>query len=682
MRTSPKFMPKLNKAGLLTLLLMAFLLGDPGEGFPEEMDTLAVFLMGVPEEDFPPQNNTLREVVRKAIATSPEVNASWEALNASIHEQDVARGGYFPRLDLSGRTGYEEYKGLGGDSDFAPAEASVSLNQMLFDGFATRNEVRRLGNEKLASFFELLAESEATALEVVKAYTDILRYRELLGFAEENLREHERIHAQVRERVQAGVGRGVDLQQATGRLALAKSNRITEANNLHDVSTRFLRLTGQLPQASLDPPTDLSREAIPSDIQMTLRRAFLTNPSFNAAIEKVRAAEKARQGRKSPFMPRLDLRAHHDRGDDRDQIEGHSNESVVELALNFNLFRGGSDMAALKQFKRQVNQAVDLREKSCRDVRQTLTIAYNDIKQLESQLQHLQLHQISSANAREAYQHQFEIGQRTLLDLLDTENEYFQARRAYSNASYDYILAHARTLAGMGQLLTALGLREENLPALSSLGEERNEINPENLCPAQAVPEMLYDSGVSVDAPSAAAAFAPELDSDQDADGIPLSRDMCPDTPPGVSVDAAGCPGALPAIIPTAAGITASPVIEKVQQIDVRFDFGNSRIPEKFNAQIARLAELLKKHPRTSLLLEGHTDSTGPQDYNKILSRDRVEAVRNRLMSTHGIPPDRIYVSWFKSDNPVADNQTAEGRALNRRVEAHVSIILKGVVNN
>ncbi len=672
----------MNKVCFFTLLLLVFGVGHPQEGFPQEMDTLAVFLMGVPEEQFPPQNNTLREVVRKAIATSPEVNASWESFYASIHEQDAARGGYLPSLDLSGRVGYEDYHAFGGDSDFAPAEASLSLNQMIFDGFSTKNEVRRLGYEKLASFYELLAESEATALEVVKAYTDILRYRELLGFAEENLQQHERIHAQVQERFHAGIGRGVDLQQATGRLALARSNRITEANNLHDVSTRFLRLTGQIPQASLDPPTDLSREVIPSDIQMTLRRAFLTNPSFNAAIEKVRAARKAQDGRKSPFMPRLDLRAHHDRGDDRDQLSGHSNESVVELALNFNLFRGGSDSAALKQFRRKLNQAIDLREKSCRDVRQTLSIAYNDIKQLESQLQYLKQHQVSTANSREAYQHQFEIGQRTLLDLLDTENEYFQARRAYGNASYDYILAHARTLAGMGQLLPALGLREENLPALSSLGEEREELDPQNFCPAQAVPETLYASGARTGESSVAMAFAPELDSDLDGDGVPLSRDMCPDTPPGVKVDANGCPGALPKTAPATAGIRSLPVIEKAEQVDIYFDRAQSRIPGKFNAQIARLAEILKKHPRTSILLEGHTDSTGSSGYNKILSRDRVEAIRNRLMETHGIAPDRIYVSWFKSDSPVADNQTSEGRALNRRVEAHVSIILKGIVKS
>ena len=115
-------------------------------------------------------------------------------------------------------------------------------------------------------------------------------------------------------------------------------------------------------------------------------------------------------------------------------------------------------MARARQYADQVNVAKDLRDKACRDVRQTVAIAYNDTRKLTEQLTYLDQHQLSTEKARDAYRKQFDIGQRTLLDLLDTENELFQAKRAYTNADYDLLIAQVRTQAGFGNLLATLDL--------------------------------------------------------------------------------------------------------------------------------------------------------------------------------------------------------------------------------
>ncbi len=87
-----------------------------------------------------------------------------------------------------------------------------------------------------------------------------------------------------------------------------------------------------------------------------------------------------------------------------------------------------------------------------------MTIAHNDLKKLAEQIEYLDLHQLATEKARDAYRKQFDIGQRTLLDLLDTENELFDARRAYVNALHDQAYAHARTQAGMGKLLGIINI--------------------------------------------------------------------------------------------------------------------------------------------------------------------------------------------------------------------------------
>lgn len=439
---------------------------------------------------------TLQDAVKKAIISNPEVQASWHAFLSSRHEQDVARGGYFPRVDLTAGVGREDLSQPDLPStNLTRRGAALTLNQMVYDGFATREEVARLSYAKLVRYYEVLDASESTALEAARAYLDVLRYRELSLLAQENYAEHEQVYGHIRQRTEAGVGRRVDLEQAGGRLALSQSNLLTEISNLHDVSARYQRIVGELPPGEMISPA-LLKQGIPPNIEEALKLAYQGNPAFNAAIENVRAAQADARGRKANLQPRVDLRAIKDIAFDDEGIEGQRDDQIIELVLNFNLFKGGSDQALIRQYTERLAASKELRDKACRDVRQTLVIAFNDIQNLNRQLDYLDQHQLAIEKAREAYRKQFEIGQRTLLDLLDTENEYFQARRAYVNATYEHAIAHARTLAGMGNLLTALQVGRDGMPSAGELGQDRLEVDADSQCPAVA-PVALASSMVS-----------------------------------------------------------------------------------------------------------------------------------------------------------------------------------------
>ncbi len=429
---------------------------------------------------------TLQQAVKNAISSNPEVQARWHTFLSSQHEQDVARGGYYPRVDLTTGIGRENLSQPNrADTNLTRRGAVLSFNQMLYDGFSTRDEVARLAYAKLVRYYEVLDASETAALETTRAYLDVLRFRELSVLAKDNYAQHEQVFNQIQERVQAGVGRRVDFEQASGRLALSQSNILTEASNLNDVSARYLRLVGELPTDDMVQP-ELYSQGIPTSTEEALKLAYQGNPVFNAAIENVRSAQAEASGRQSNFHPRVDLRARKDIANNNDGITGRRDEQVIELVLNYNLFKGGSDRALVRQFAERLNVSKDLRDKACRDVRQTLSIAYHDIENLTRQLDFLDQHQLSIEKTREAYSKQFDIGQRTLLDLLDTENEYFQARRAYVNASYDRAIAYARTQAGMGNLLAALQVGRDNLPTLKELGQDRWQVDPASQCPAVA----------------------------------------------------------------------------------------------------------------------------------------------------------------------------------------------------
>jgi adhesin transport system outer membrane protein len=308
-------------------------------------------------------------------------------------------------------------------------------------------------------------------------------------YAQDNYVQHRQVLDQIASRTAAGVGRRADLEQATGRLALAESNLLTEVANLHDVSARYLRVVGRPAPETMAPLGDLLvGNVVPATVQDALRDALNANAGLNAAMENVLADERQVEALRAPFRPRLDLRARasRDRSIDRFFVDGTSGDNVVELVMTYNLSRGGADEARLRRAAESVNEARDMREKVCRDVRQQLAIAYNDAKRLKEQLAFLDQHQMSTEKAREAFRQQFAIGQRTLLDLLDTENEYFQARRAYTSGVYEQILAVARTLTEMGRLTRTLDVTRESLPTPQELGQQRTGVDPAAICPPEA----------------------------------------------------------------------------------------------------------------------------------------------------------------------------------------------------
>jgi outer membrane protein, adhesin transport system len=407
------------------------------------------------------QQAGLPAAAQKAISTNPEVTARYNALRAAANEQDVARGGLRPQVNLDAEVGRNRDKidGRAPESQSGSRTGlSLSVNQMLWDGQATRKEVERLGHARLTRYFEFVSATEDSALEASRAYVDVARFRRLVELAEDNYVQHKYVFDQLQSKVKAGVGRGVDSEQANARLSLAESNLTTEIANLHDVSARYLRVVGEPPEPKMGPARDvLARGAFKSNADATVQ-AMARNSAVTAAIENVRAAEAQAESRDSAFQPKVEARLRTGAGRNYDGQTGQRNDTLGQIVLNWNLYNGGSDQARVRQFADLLNQAQDLRDKACRDVRQTAAIAQNDIGKLKDQLTALDRNVLAIEKARDAYRQQFDIGQRSLLDLLNAENELYTAKRAYANAEHDLMLAQARTLAVTNTLVSTLGL--------------------------------------------------------------------------------------------------------------------------------------------------------------------------------------------------------------------------------
>lgn len=428
----------------------------------------------------------LNSVVKTAIEKNPEVQVQWFKFIESTDNQRVMRGGYLPSVDLNAAygTATRDFDSRGW---YEQNQVELSLTQMLFDGFRVRSRVAQGDFSALKNYYDLNASIEQKAMEAAQAYLDVQRYRELVKFAEANLENHKQVYAQIEQRASQGVSNRADLSQITGRVSLAQTNLMTEQANLYDVSARYARLIGTQPPAELQ-PVNLTF-AVPGSVDEVVNNAFSHNNSLKAAVSEIQYATANAEEFKSAMYPKLNLVArtglYQNRNGFYDNVNdrNHGQESALEVQLKYNLFNGGSDRAAINAANARILQAEDLKNKTCVDIRQTASIAHNNVTNYTNQLEWLKRHRDESVAVVQAYHDQFDIGRRTLLDVLDSQNEAFQANRSYTSAEYDLKIAKLQTIYSMGgQILPVLGLQRDNLPNPDEVADRATDFN--NICAA------------------------------------------------------------------------------------------------------------------------------------------------------------------------------------------------------
>lgn len=565
----------------------------------------------------PPQDDLL-SVVQETLATQPELQAQLDAFNASTHDERQAFGGYLPTLDLN-LSGGRAQRDFDNRNDYSRNYAEVSLTQMLFDGFRVRNALAKAEHISLTHYYELLNEAETKALEASDAYLSVQRHRNLVGLAQQNVANHQRVNKQVDDRVRQGVSNKADLQQINGRLSLARSNLMTEIANLQTVTARFQRLVGRFPAEDL---TDFSvpKQVVPRDLSTVLDTVYHNNPSLFAAAENTQAATASYNETKANRYPTIELAARHgtyknnNSFDDRTDPSSYGDESIIELRARYNLYNGGSDKAGEYAAYSRIHQAESLHHKTCVDLRQTATISHGDMLNLEQKLSSLAEHRDASADVVVAYRQQFNISRRSLLDVLDSENEAFQSERAYVDGAYDLQLSRLYTLHSMGNLLDTLSVTSEKIPTLSDLKASPSPTS-QHYCSATAVEEFDYDRYMQ---PAA------------DQNTFNLSGDTLFDTNSAV-------------LKPAALG--------EIQRFVQR---------------------LLEQGTPRAISIVGHTDNVGSAELNQQLSLARAKAVRDVLIDS-GIDNTMLAISGAGATQPTASNDTEQGRALNRRVEFNIT---------
>ena len=403
---------------------------------------------------------TLQKSVIDTLRYAPRLEMIKHNREAVGHDLDKSKGRWYPKLDIRGGYGSDSYNSkLNSDTDGdwdSRGELSAILSQRLYDGGEASSQIR-LDERRAASLdYRVFDNAESLALDAVIANMEVYRQRELLFLAEENAKAHRDILSSLKEREQAGAGSVADVTQTQARLSMAQASIEKTRSALQAALNEYQRLTGVLPGKIAMTP--YPQNLIPTSLDEMTAQAVGNNPKINAAGEDVNAEVERINIAKANYHPYVYAELSSSYSDGVENQDYWERTDAAMVRFNWNLFNGGSDVAGHKATKARKRQAeADKYDLTLAVESETKTTwaqymsSLNEVKEYTAAVQY-------NRDTKEIYLEQFGVAQRSLLDVLDSENEVFQSSSQLVTSSVNEQIAAYKLMALSGNLITALGV--------------------------------------------------------------------------------------------------------------------------------------------------------------------------------------------------------------------------------
>lgn len=417
---------------------------------------------------------SMMESVEAAFAYNPELKASQHNRAAAASAVDRARAGFYPsiagyagagvgRLDDSLTYEYEENKSWRGFGD-----ASLRLVQPIWHGGATTADVE--GRSAQFDSADMLLEDKGSgiAFDALTAHIEVTRRARLVELASANVAEHAEILSTVRKRYDTHVATVGELNQIESRYARAQATLVSYQASYDAARALYLRITGREALA-LTAPVAPTLDFANAD---AVRTACLDgNQRILSARADVRALQADRDMAASRFLPYFDIEAGPSWSDRDSNGPTYKTDVSAQLRVRWDIFNGGSDQATVAMSESRISQARQNLFALTNALTEDINATYSRYESAQAQSVLYREAQRASRAAREDYYKQFLAGQRSLIDVLDAENDFFYAASQQAVVDADRIIAAYRLLALGGRLLPALGLDPTILRAELPVGD-------------------------------------------------------------------------------------------------------------------------------------------------------------------------------------------------------------------
>jgi adhesin transport system outer membrane protein len=402
---------------------------------------------------------SILDAINQAVKTNPGVGEAAANRRATEAEFRQSQGSLLPQVRLQASAGPEMLKQyvtpapLNNGSYLRGREASVVVRQLLFDGFASINEVWRQAARVDAAAYRVLERTELIALDAAEAYIDVTRYIRLVALAEQNLQVHLDLRKNVRARFAGGRAGEGDTQQAEERVAAAEAVAAEFRLSLDVARAKYRNSVGLEPY-NLRFPGRLP--SLPASKNESLDVAYKFNPTIRAAGADVDAAKRAYDSTAGAFVPNVALEGRATRGKESISYLNQYDEVSGKVVVSWDIFNGGKDSWKRTEAAERMISEQQKHARLQRDALESLDKAWGARTITNDRIAALVRDVEAARRTFVAYNKEYELGQRTLIDLLNSQNQYFNANVSLVSARGVAVFADYQLLAAMGQMLNYL----------------------------------------------------------------------------------------------------------------------------------------------------------------------------------------------------------------------------------
>jgi adhesin transport system outer membrane protein len=404
---------------------------------------------------------SLKAAIALAVDSNPEIGQAIEDRAATGFELKQALGLYAPRVDLQASTGAEllsnpSRRAAGIDKDVLfPTEVGVSVSYDLFDSGYRDSEKDRQAARLDGASLRVLERSEFIALEIAQQYFQVLLQAKVRDIAKQNVAFHQTTLKNVTD-LQGKTATEADVQQAQERLSAAKARQEEAQEALDAAKSSYQSLVG-IPFDTGTTPERIGH-ALPATLAEALGKARSGNPRLRIASADIDAASAVVDQSKSGLGPKLTFQGDASAGNDIGGTQGVTTDLSGKLVFKMNLFDGGIKSAEVQENIHRETQTMLAQQQALREVEDQVRVSWDRIRSQGSLASQYRAQLAASNDLVSSYSEQFNVGSRSLLDVLDAQNSKLSVQILAETADFGVRFSVYRLMAATGQLLSFLGI--------------------------------------------------------------------------------------------------------------------------------------------------------------------------------------------------------------------------------
>jgi adhesin transport system outer membrane protein len=404
----------------------------------------------------------LKDAIASAMESNPEINQAGQNKQAIEFERQQAQGQFLPRISVEGSAGARRLENatrrtLGiARQTLYPIEGDFSIDQILFDSGARAAERRRQVARTDGAAERVMERSQFVALNVSRQYIDFMLQQRILAAADDNVGFHRTLASDLREGVTKGSISIADQQQAEERLQAAIARRVEAQEDLESAAISFRTLTG-LSITSVQMPPPLTA-MLPPTLQDSIAAARTDNPKVREAEADISAAQSVVDAAKAALGPTVSLEGRVRYGDDIDGFSGRTTDYLGRVVVRWTLFNGGINRANVQEQIRRASEARFRLHQMQRESEAEARSAWSRMQNQATLLAELETQSKVSDDLLLSYREQFNVGRRSLLDVLDSQNTRYNVQVQRETARFSRLFAEYRLLASTNKLLDAIAV--------------------------------------------------------------------------------------------------------------------------------------------------------------------------------------------------------------------------------